>query len=67
MDGEDWVKYVTERFLAFVNTPKEERKQARSSKKSMREDWATRWFGQIALSVRIWANNRKRGGEQAGD
>lgn len=35
MSGNDYVKYVTEQFVKFIDTPKEARKQRREERKKI--------------------------------
>lgn len=59
-DGSEWVKYVTERVVTYIETPKEERKQSRQEAKQLREPWLTRWFGLAPLGVKVWWDSRRR-------
>ncbi|MCZ8514366.1 YqzE family protein [Paenibacillus filicis] len=52
--GEDLVKYVTERVVEYMETPKAVRKQVRRDRRIMREPWQTRWFGMVPLALRMW-------------
>lgn len=45
----DLIKYITERVVTYMDTPKAERKQVRK-----KEPWTVRWFGMIPFSVSLW-------------
>ena len=64
--ADEYVKYLTEQFVNYMERPREERKQLRSSAKASREPWLTRWFGWGPVSLLIWwrgrNNNVKRSG-----
>lgn len=47
--SDELIKYITERFVSYMDTPKEARKRKQS-----REPWTTRWFGMIPFSVSLW-------------
>ncbi|KKO52768.1 YqzE family protein [Paenibacillus sp. DMB20] len=47
--SDELIKYITERFVSYMDTPKEARKR-----KQGREPWSTRWFGMIPFSVSLW-------------
>lgn len=50
MSFKDWITYVLEKLVWFMETPKQERKEQRSAR---REPWSSRWFGMIPMSVRM--------------
>ncbi|GIP27626.1 hypothetical protein J23TS9_27560 [Paenibacillus sp. J23TS9] len=47
--GDELVKYITERVVTFIETPKEER--LRHTKP--REPWGEKWFGMIPLGLTL--------------
>jgi hypothetical protein len=49
MSFQEYLKYLTKRFVEYVETPGEVRRQ----RKENREDWMTRWFGVIPVSIRM--------------
>ncbi|MEK8130505.1 YqzE family protein [Paenibacillus filicis] len=55
--SDELVKYVTERVVRYIDTPREVRKQARAGRKETRERWEVRWFGMLPLALGMW---RKR-------
>ncbi|WP_138751980.1 YqzE family protein [Paenibacillus sinopodophylli] len=59
--GDEYVKYITEQFVNYIETPREERKQTRMSAKARREPWLTRWFGLGPMSILIWWRGRTGG------
>lgn len=50
--GDELVKYITERVVNYVETPKEIRKERSRSKP--KESWSNLWFGMIPFSVGLW-------------
>ncbi|MFF2886813.1 YqzE family protein [Paenibacillus sp. NPDC057967] len=58
--GNDLVKYMTEQLVQYIETPAEERKQARTTAKALREPWLTRWFGWGPASLLIWWRSKNR-------
>lgn len=56
--SDDLIKYITQRVVTYMDTPKEVRKIERSS--SPREQWSSRWFGMIPLSINLWFGERKK-------
>jgi hypothetical protein len=51
MDGTEYLKYVTERVVSYMDTEVEE---AKSNKKLSREPWLTRWFGVLPMGFMMW-------------
>ncbi|GGG22077.1 YqzE family protein [Paenibacillus abyssi] len=58
-NGAEYVKYVTERVVHYMETPKEERHRRRAEAKAHKEPWLTQWFGVAPLGLMIWWNGRK--------
>lgn len=56
--GDELVKYITERVVDYVETPREIRKE----RSKAREPWTNRWFGMIPFSISLWVTQipRKR-------
>ncbi|MBJ6364294.1 YqzE family protein [Paenibacillus sp. GCM10012307] len=59
-NGTDWVKFMTERVVNYMETPREQRKQSRLEARSMREPWLTRWFGLAPLGLKVWWQGHKK-------
>ncbi len=56
---QDIVKDLTERFVKYLDTPKEERKQGRKQTKA-KEPWPTLWFGMVPTALRMWADQKRK-------
>lgn len=48
--GDELVKYITERVVTYVETPRKVRRENRTAK----EPWSSRWFGMIPFSLSLW-------------
>lgn len=48
--GDELVKYITERFVDYVETPRDIRRERARE----REPWVNRWFGMIPFSISLW-------------
>ncbi|BBU40183.1 MAG: YqzE family protein [Bacillaceae bacterium] len=59
MSGNDYVKYVTEQFVKFIDTPKETRKQRREERKKDRLPLSMRWFGFLPMAFLILIKKKK--------
>ncbi|CAI6050299.1 YqzE family protein [Cohnella sp. JJ-181] len=62
-DTTDYLKFVAERSVAYLNLPADER---RARRKKKREPWQVRWFGLLLpLGLRIWWMSRNKDKEPA--
>lgn len=55
--GEDLLKYVTERTIHYINTPREERKSQRNAVKGT---WKHTWFGMLPLAFQMWMGKKRK-------
>lgn len=53
MSFQDYVKYMTEQFLEYIETPENEREKQRRMKKAQKQPRMYRWFGLIPYSLRM--------------
>lgn len=60
---DDLMKYITERVVAYMGIPKEERKRKRVERRS-RETWERRWFGMLPLAIGMWLRRLGRLGKR---
>lgn len=51
MKTNDYVKYVTQQFVTYVDTPSEKRKALKEERKANRHPFAFRWFGLIPFAL----------------
>jgi hypothetical protein len=56
MSFKDWVCYLLERWLWYVETPKHERKEL---KQMRRVPWTVRWFGLIPFSMKMAVDKQR--------
>ncbi|WP_096434687.1 YqzE family protein [Alteribacter populi] len=61
MKTNDYVKFVTQQFVEYVDQPKGERQKMRQKKKEARPPMLHRWFGLIPFSCfLIYKNNKQK-------
>lgn len=58
--GEEIVKYVTQKVVEYIDTPPEDRKQQRMTRKQAQEPWSVRWFGMIPMSLHVMFRRNKK-------
>ncbi|MBY9082439.1 YqzE family protein [Paenibacillus sp. HN-1] len=59
-DGEELVKYITEKVVGYMEIPREDRRSGRSG----RQPWSQRWFGMVPLGFSIWRSGRRHRGDR---
>jgi len=60
MSNNDYVKYVTEKIVHYMDTPKNERKKQKEYRKENQTIYPNKWFGVIPFAVRLFFQNRKK-------
>ena len=55
---QDIVRDLTERFVKYLDTPKEERKKEQETPKR-KEPWTTLWFGMVPTACRMWVDQKR--------
>ncbi|WP_428909097.1 YqzE family protein [Niallia sp. Krafla_26] len=53
MKTNDYVKYLTQTVVQYIDQPKDERKKLRQGKKEERADFLYRWFGIIPYALML--------------
>ncbi|GMB07647.1 YqzE family protein [Thermolongibacillus altinsuensis] len=51
MSTNDYVKYMTEQFVRYMDQPKEERRKLREQKRQEKPPFLNRWFGMLPLAI----------------
>lgn len=59
MADQDYVKYMTQRIVKYMDTPKEERKQQRRKKKEQNVNYSNKWFGVLPFAFRLFFQRKK--------
>ncbi|AIQ12453.1 YqzE family protein [Paenibacillus durus] len=54
-DGEDLVKYITEKVVDYMESPRDSRGRHRAD----RQPWSQKWFGMLPLGLAMWRSSRK--------
>lgn len=60
MSTNDYVRFVTQQFVSYMNDPKEERKQKKQQRRSEKEPFLNRWFGVMPLSAALFYQKVKQ-------
>jgi hypothetical protein len=57
----DFVKFVTQQIVSYMDQPKEERREVRQRRKEERPPMSSHLFGMIPFAVRLWFKRKKKG------
>ncbi|MBT2687071.1 YqzE family protein [Bacillus sp. ISL-47] len=59
MKSNEYVKYITQTVVKYIDQPKDERKKHRMEKKDMKEPFLFRWFGVLPYIFYLALNKKK--------
>ncbi len=59
MKTNDYVKYLTQEFVTYVDRPKQERKQSRKAKKTYKKDYSLYMFGLVPFALGMLFKRKK--------
>lgn len=60
MKTNDYVKYITQTVVRYVDQPRNERKKLRQEKKEQRASFMYRWFGIVPFVFMLQLKERKQ-------
>lgn len=52
--SDELIKYITQRVVSYMDTPRDERRRSKESVKVKRGRWDVRWFGMMPLALAMW-------------
>ncbi|WP_077618788.1 YqzE family protein [Bacillus sinesaloumensis] len=61
MSTNDYVKFVTQQIVSYIDQPKEVRKATRQQRKEELPPLSNRWFGVMPLAVQLMFKKNKKG------
>lgn len=53
MSTNDYVKFITQQFVSYIDQPKEQRKETKLQRKSERAPLSSHWFGIVPLAFSL--------------
>ncbi|MBT9249756.1 YqzE family protein [Bacillus halotolerans] len=59
MKTNDYVKYMTQQFVKYIDTPKDERKERKEVRKKTKTPASQHWFGILPYGFRLWLKRKK--------
>ncbi|OEH92879.1 YqzE family protein [Bacillus solimangrovi] len=60
MSANDYVKFVTQQIVSYMDQPKEERKRLKNEKSQNRQPRMNRYFGMMPFAVSMMFNKKKK-------
>ncbi|MRS10023.1 YqzE family protein [Bacillus anthracis] len=57
MSTNDYVRFVTQQFVSYMDAPKEDRKQKKEQRRAEKEPFMNKWFGVMPLSATLLYRN----------
>ncbi|MFC6331419.1 YqzE family protein [Paenibacillus septentrionalis] len=59
ISGQEYVQYLTEQLVEYMETPANQKNEAKKIAKAHKEPWLVRWFGVGGASLLLWLNKRR--------
>jgi hypothetical protein len=50
MSTNDYIKYLTQQFVTYMNVPREQRRIQRENRKQLKQPFTSNWFGIIPFA-----------------
>ncbi len=52
-DGDELVKYITEKVVVYMEDPR----SSRARREAAKQPWSQKWFGMLPLGVSLWRSS----------
>ncbi|MBP3040699.1 YqzE family protein [Bacillaceae bacterium Marseille-Q3522] len=62
MKTNDYLKFMTQTFVTYIDKPTEERKEQRRVRKEAREPFLYKWFGALPYAIKFEFRKHKKKG-----
>ncbi|QWI23690.1 YqzE family protein [Bacillus mycoides] len=59
MSTNDYVRFVTQQFVSYMDASKEDRRQQKQQRRAEKEPFLNKWFGVMPLSAALFYRNVK--------
>ncbi|MFC4320741.1 YqzE family protein [Litchfieldia salsa] len=60
MSTNDYVKYMTQQFVSYLDQPRQLRKETKLKKKTERAPFTSHWFGVLPIAFSLMFKRKKR-------
>ncbi|MFD1335485.1 YqzE family protein [Oceanobacillus iheyensis] len=58
MKGNDYLRYMTEQVVTYLDLPKEEKRKRKKRYKRTNDVYQSRWFGVLPFTFKLWYKKR---------
>ncbi|MRH43142.1 YqzE family protein [Aquibacillus halophilus] len=59
MSGNDYVKFMTQEIVKYMDTPHEERKKKKNQRSNNKNTFSGRWFGLLPFAFKLLVKKKK--------
>ncbi|MCD5323545.1 MULTISPECIES: YqzE family protein [Pontibacillus] len=59
MSGNDYVKFMTQEIVKYMDLPEEERKKRKEQKKQQEAALSSKWFGVLPFALKFMFNKKQ--------
>ncbi|PTX65030.1 YqzE-like protein [Melghirimyces profundicolus] len=59
MSTQDYLKFLVQEMVKYMDTPKDQRKEQRIMRRDQRLPWIYRWFGIIPFGMKMYVEKKK--------
>ncbi|MDR6224904.1 YqzE family protein [Desmospora profundinema] len=59
MSSQDYIKFLVQEMVRYMDTPKQKRKEVRQQRKEQRPGWMAHWFGMVPFGVKMFADKQR--------
>ncbi|MFT8319439.1 MAG: YqzE family protein [Bacillus sp. (in: firmicutes)] len=60
MNTNDYVKFLTQTFVQYMDQPKDQRQKLRAERKNQKEPFMLRWFGILPYAIAASVKRRRK-------
>ena len=60
MSTNDYVRFVTQQFVSYMDAPKEDRKQKKEQRRAEKEPFMNKWFGYAAKCCFVLSKRKNK-------
>lgn len=60
MSTNDYLKFLVQEMVKYMDTPRDQRKEARSVRRQQRMPWTYRLFGMVPFGMKMFASKHKK-------